>query len=135
MGKRGGLIKKREPEKKSLTKSSKLKFVSRDAQVQLSLPVTGVLRDVQSAFFGLCINAGKAVLSAMMETDRAALCGPKGVPDDSRTAYRGGHTRSWVTLGGRKIPVSRPRARALEAAEVSLPTFAWAAHPDPLNAG
>ena len=78
----------------SLTKSSKLKFVFRDAQVQLSLPVTGVLRDVRSAFFGLCINAGKAVLSAMMEEDRAALCGPKGVPNDSRTAYRGGHTRS-----------------------------------------
>ena len=67
---------------KSLTKSSKLKFVSRDAQVQLSLPVTGVLRDVQSAFFGLCINVGKAVLSAMMETDRAALCGPKGIPGE-----------------------------------------------------
>lgn len=118
---------------KSLTKSSKPKLVSKDAQIQLSLPVTGVLRDVQSAFYGLCINAGKAVLSAMMEEDRAALCGPKGVPDVSRTAYRGGHTRSWVTLGGRKIPVSRPRVRALEAAEPPLPTFAWAAHADPLN--
>jgi len=118
---------------KSLTKSSKPKLVSKDAQIQLSLPVTGVLRDVQSAFYGLCINAGKAVLSAMMEEDRAALCGPKGVPDVSRTAYRGGHTRSWVTLGGRKIPVSRPRVRALEAAELPLPTFAWAAHADPLN--
>jgi putative transposase len=119
---------------KSLTKSSKPKLVSKDAQIQLSLPVTGVLRDVQSAFYGLCINAGKAVLSAMMEEDRAALCGPKGIPDVSRTAYRGGHTRSWVTLGGRKIPVSRPRVRALEAAEPPLPTFAWAAHADPLNA-
>jgi transposase-like protein len=119
---------------KSLTKSSKPKLVSKDAQVQLSLPVTGVLRDVQSAFYGLCINAGKAVLSAMMEEDRASLCGPKGVPDVSRTAYRGGHTRSWVTLGGRRIPVSRPRVRALEAAEMSLPTFAWAVHADPLNA-
>jgi hypothetical protein len=118
---------------KSLTKSSKPKLVSKDAQIQLSLPVTGVLRDVQSAFYGLCINAGKAVLSAMMEEDRAALCGPKGVPDVSRTAYRGGHTRSWVTLGGRRIPVSRPRVRALEAAEPPLPTFAWAAHADPLN--
>jgi hypothetical protein len=119
---------------KSLTKLSKPKLVSKDAQIQLSLPVTGVLRDVQSAFYGLCVNAGKAVLSAMMEEDRAALCGPKGVPDVSRTAYRGGHTRSWVTLGGRRIPVSRPRVRALEAAELSLPTFAWAAHADPLNA-
>ncbi len=74
---------------KSLTKSSKLKFVSEDAQVQLSLPVTGVLRDVQSAFFGLCINAGKAVLSAMMEEDRAALCGPKEkCPRKSEQRYK-----------------------------------------------
>src|SRR3972149_5221877 len=130
----GRQTKKGATKMKSLTKSSKQKFVSKDAHVQLSLPVTGVLRDVQSAFFGLCINAGKAVLSAMMEEDRAALCGPKGVPDVSRAAYRGGHTRSWVTLGGRKIPVSRPRARALEAAEGAVPTFAWAAHADPLNA-
>lgn len=119
---------------KSLTKSIRSKLVANDVQVQLSLPVAGVLRDVQSAFFGLCVNAGKAVLGAMMETERTALCGPKGVPDIQRSAYRGGHTRSWVVLGGRRIAISRPRARALEAGEHSLPTFAWAAQADPLNA-
>lgn len=71
---------------KSLTKSIRAKFAAADAHVQLSLPVAGVLRDVKSAFFGLCINAGKAVLAAMMEAERSALCGPKGVPDPSRTA-------------------------------------------------
>ncbi len=74
------------------------------------------------------------MLSAMMEEDRVALCGSKGVPDPSRSAYRGGHTQSWVTLGGRKIAVSRPRVRAVDAAELGLPTFAWAAQTDPLNA-
>ena len=119
---------------KSLTKSSKPKLVAKDVQVQFALPIAGVLRDVQSAFFGLCVGAGKAVLSAMMEEDRVALCGLKGVPDSARSAYRGGHTKSWVTLGGRKIAVSRPRVRALEAAELYPPTFAWAAQTDPLNA-
>jgi hypothetical protein len=33
-------------------------------------PLPGVLRDVQSAFFGLCFNAGKAVLAAIMEAER-----------------------------------------------------------------
>ena len=32
------------------------------AQVQLSLSMDGVLRDVQHAFYGLCVNAGKQVL-------------------------------------------------------------------------
>jgi putative transposase len=45
------------------------------AQVQISLPVQGVLRDVRHAFLGLCIDAGQKVLAALMESDRIALCG------------------------------------------------------------
>jgi putative transposase len=119
---------------KSLTKSIRSKLVSQDVHAQFSLPVGNVLRDVRSAFFGLCINAGKSVLQAMMEAERTALCGPKGVPAAERTAYRGGHTRSRIVLGGRRIAIARPRVRAIEAAELALPTFAWAAHQDPLNA-
>ena len=104
------------------------------AIVQLELPVQGVLKDVRSAFYGLCIQAGKAVLGAMMEADRVALCGPKGVPDECRRAVRGGTTRSAVVLGGQRIGVRRPRARAVDAGELDLPTFAWAAARDPLDA-
>ncbi len=118
---------------KSLTKSIRAKFAAADAHVQLSLPVVGVLRDVRSAFFGLCINAGKAVLAAMMETERTALCGPKGVPDAGRSAYRGGHTSTSVVVGGRRIAMSRPRVRSVQAQELSLPTFEWASKCDPLN--
>jgi hypothetical protein len=93
----GRQTKKGATEVKSLTKSSKQKLVAaRDAQIEVELPVTGVLNDVRSAFFGLCVNAGKAVLGAMMEEERAALCGPKGVPNPARSAYRGGHTRIMV---------------------------------------
>ena len=119
---------------KSLTKSKLPKLALQGASAQISLPVAGVLQDVQSAFVGLCISAGKAVLGAMMESERSALCGPKGVPDVQRSAYRGGHTRSWVTLGGRQITVARPRARNVEAGEASLATYAWARERDPLDA-
>lgn len=104
------------------------------AQVQLSLVMEGVLKDVQHAFYGLCISAGKQVLQAMMEADRIALCGPKGVPDAARRAVRGGSTPSAVVLGGQRIGIRRPRARSVEAAELELPSFAWAADTDPLNA-
>lgn len=118
---------------KSLTKSNRPKAQVRDVQVQFSLPVAGVLRDVESAFFGLCVQAGKGVLHAMMESERTALCGPKGVPNAGRTAQRGGHTRSWVVLGGRRIAIARPRARAVADGELTLPTFTWASHADPIN--
>jgi hypothetical protein len=86
---------------------------------------------VKSAFFGLCVNAGKQVLAAMMEADRVALCGPKGRPDADRRALRGGHTPSWLTLGGRRMAVRRPRARSVGGEELSLPSFGWAEKRDP----
>ena len=119
---------------KSLTKSKKQELAAvRDAQVELALPVAGVLNDVRSAFFGLCVNAGKAVLTAMMEQERAAVCGAKGVPSPMRSAYRGGHTRSQVTLAGQRIAIARPRARHIQTGEISLPSFQWATHRDPLD--
>ncbi len=104
------------------------------AQVQLSLSMDGVLRDVQHAFYGLCVNAGKQVLAAMMEADRVALCGAKGVPDPSRRATRGGHTRGAVVLGGQRIAIKRPRARSLEGGELQLASYEWAAEREPLDA-
>ena len=68
---------------KSRTKSIRPAQLAEDAHFQLSLPVADILRDVHSAFFGLCVDAGKAVLGAMMEAERTALCGPKGSPDPS----------------------------------------------------
>jgi putative transposase len=102
--------------------------------MQLSLNVQGVLIDVRHAFYGLCVDAGKQVLAAMMEADRQALCGAKNVPDAQRRAVRGGSTRSSVVLGGQRIAITKPRARSLEHGELTLPAFDWAAQRDPLDA-
>ena len=103
-------------------------------QVQLTLALDGVLRDVQHAFYGLCVNAGKQVLAALTEADRVALCGVKGVPDADRRAIRGGHTVGAVVLGGRRIGIKRPRARSVDQGELQLPSYEWATQRDPLDA-
>lgn len=103
------------------------------AQVQISLPVQGVLQDIKHAFHGLCIQAGREVLVQMFEADRVALCGAKNVPDSSRRAVRGGSTSSRVVLGGQRIAIKRPRVRAIDEGELGLPSYAWAAGADPLN--
>ena len=118
---------------KSRTKCRRLVRRAGNVEVQLSLPMAGVLKDVQHAFFGLCVSAGKQVLAAMMEADRQALCGPLGKPDANRHAHRGGHTQSSVVLGGQRIAIRRPRVRAIEDGELQLPTFEWAAAVDPLE--
>lgn len=101
--------------------------------VQVSLPLQSVLKDVQHAFYGLCVDAGQAVLAAMMEADREDLCGPKGVPERDRRAVRGGSAASSVVLGGQRIAIRRLRARSLDDGELSLPSFAWATDADPLD--
>jgi putative transposase len=109
--------------------------VAPTAQVQFSLPVQGVLQDIKHAFYGLCIQAGREVLTQMFEADRVALCGAKNVPDPSRRAVRGGSTSSRVVLGGQRIVIKRPRVRAIDddEGELGLPSYAWAAGADPLN--
>jgi len=100
--------------------------------VQIPIPMIEVLVDARQAFIDLCVATGRQTLGAMMETDRAALCGPKGKHDAERRAHRGGSTPSWITLGGRQIDVRRLRARS-EEGELVLPSFAWAAQRDPLD--
>src|SRR5216117_2073662 len=95
------------------------------ATVEAPLPLS-------TAFFGLCLTAGEQVLRTMMEQDRARLCGPKNVPNPDRRACRHGHAAGDVTLGGRRILVPRLLARSVDGHELKLPSFAYAAHRDPL---
>jgi transposase-like protein len=101
--------------------------------VQMPLAMLATLEDSRSAFFGLCVEAGRSVLEAMMEADRTATCGPKGRHDAERDTVRGGSAPSAVTLGGRRISLRRPRARTVEGKEVELPSFVFAADRDPLD--
>lgn len=103
------------------------------AMEQRSLGLLGVLHDVRHAFEGLCAQAGQAVLEQLMEEDRTALCGAKGVPQAQRRAVRGGTTPASVVLAGRRIAVQRQRVRDLQQGELALPSFVWASERDPLD--
>jgi putative transposase len=102
-------------------------------EVQIPLGLLASLEDVRLGFFSLCVSAGRQVLTAMMEQDREALCGAKGVPNPGRRAQRAGTTRSQVTLGGRRIAMRRLRARSMDGAELRLPSFGFASSRDPLD--
>src|SRR5688500_4556424 len=63
-------------------------------------------------------------MAALMEEDVTAVCGPKGRHDTDRTATRHGHGRGSVTLGGRRVPVTRPRMRAVDGSgELAVPSY------------
>ena len=48
-----------------------------------------------------------------MDAEVAELAGPKGQHDPDRTANRHGTESGTVTLGGRRVPVRRPRVRTV----------------------
>jgi transposase-like protein len=53
-------------------------------------------------------------MAALMEEDVTAVCGPRGRHNADRVGVRHGHERGSVSLGGRRIPVQRPRMRAAD---------------------
>jgi transposase-like protein len=120
---------------KHAKKSNHLQAVDqpKSMAVEIPLPLLKAFGNIENSFFELCIDAGQQVLGAMMEQDREDLCGPRWKRDPDRRAGRAGTTKSEVTLGGRRIPVSRPRVRSKEGEEVDLPSFAFAAKRDPLD--
>jgi hypothetical protein len=60
----------------------------------------------------------------MFEEDAARLCGPDGKHNPDRAGYRHGTGDGSVTLGGRRVPVTRPRVRAADGSgELHLPSY------------
>ncbi len=91
--------------------------------------IAGVARE---GLLALSVATGMSVMQAMFEAEVAAVAGPKGQHDPERSAVRHGTERGSVTLGGRRVPVTRPRARTVNGHEVPLPPdeAVWASAPD-----
>lgn len=72
----------------------------------------------------LAVGTGLQVMDAILEESVTALCGPKGRHDPMRTAVRHGHEDGSIALGGRKVPVRRPRVRSADrSSELEIPAY------------
>lgn len=79
---------------------------------------------VEEGLLALAVATGLQVMTAMMEADVTAICGPKGRHNPERVAVRHGGEDGSVTLGGRRVPARRPRVRTADGtAEVAVPTY------------
>jgi transposase-like protein len=101
------------------------------AEVRLALAdVAGAARD---GLLAMSVAAGMAVLQAMFDAEITAACGPKGRHDPDRAAVRHGAGAGSVVLGGRRVPVTRPRARTVDGHEVPLAAYRLFAADDLLS--
>ena len=88
----------------------------------------------KDGLLALSVGVGLGVLHEIMEAEVDDVVGPKGKHDRDRTAKRHGHQDGSVTLGGRRVPVSRPRVRSADDdQELALVTYRHFADRDPLT--
>jgi len=88
----------------------------------------------QEGLMALSVGVGLGVLAELMEEEVVEVVGPKGAHDPERRAVRHGHEPGEVTLGGRRVPVERPRVRAADGSgEVALSVYRHFADRDPLS--
>jgi len=85
----------------------------------VSVAMGEIAADVREGLLAIAVGAGLQVMAAMMAADVDALCGPKGSHDPDRSATRHGTEAGSVALGGRRVPVRRPRVRAVDGTGTS----------------
>jgi len=91
---------------------------------QVSIAMTEIAADMREGLLALAVGAGLQVMQSLMEADVAAACGPRGKHNPDRVATRHGTERGSVTLGGRRVPVTRPRVRAADGTgELPVPAY------------
>ena len=102
------------------------------AQIQEALgELVGAARE---GLLALSVGVGLSVVHELMEAEVCEIVGPKGTHNPDRTAKRHGHERGSMTLGGRRVQVSRPRVRSADDEhELPVETYEYFADRDPLT--
>ncbi len=75
---------------------------------QVIVSVGEIAGAAKEGLLALAVGTGLQVMAAMFAEDVTGLCGPDGKHDPGRAGYRHGAGAGSVTLGGRRLPVTRP---------------------------
>jgi putative transposase len=102
------------------------------AEIQEALgELVGAARE---GLLALSVGLGLSVVHQLMEAEVDEVVGPKHKHNPDRTAKRHGHERGSMTLGGRRVEVSRPRMRTVDDEhELLVQSYGYFADRDPLT--
>jgi transposase-like protein len=102
------------------------------AEIQEALgEMVGAARE---GLLALSVGLGLTVVHQLMEAEIDEVVGPKHKHNPDRTAKRHGHERGSMTLGGRRVEVSRPRMRTVDDEhELPVQSYEYFADRDPLT--
>ena len=92
-----------------------------------------LIEAASEGLLALSVGAGLRLVHELMELEVEALAGPKGKHDAGRIVKRQGYEQGSVTLGGRRVPVRRPRVKRVDdGRELALATYEFFACRGPL---
>ncbi len=88
----------------------------------------------REGLLALSVGVGLGVVHELMELEVDEVVGPKSKHNPDRDAVRHGHEDGSMTLGGRRVPVRRPRMRTVDDEhELPVRTYGYFADRDPLT--
>jgi putative transposase len=91
---------------------------------QVIVSMAEIAESAKEGLLALAVSTGLQVMTAMFAEDVERLCGLEGKHNADRAGYRHGSEAGSVTLGGRRIPVARPRVRSAGGSgELHLPSY------------
>jgi hypothetical protein len=91
---------------------------------QVIVSMAEIAESAREGLLALAVGTGLQVMTAMFAEDAGRLCGPDGRHNPDRAGYRHGTEAGSVTLGGRRVAVTRPRVRAADGSgELHLPSY------------
>jgi len=90
----------------------------------VSVTLVELAGSLREGLLALAVGAGLQVMGAIIDESVVSVAGPKGEHDPDRTAVRHGTEAGSVAIGGRRVPVRRPRVRTADgSAEVAVPAY------------
>jgi transposase-like protein len=92
-----------------------------DLPQRLGLAMTEVAAAAREGLLAMSVVVGLQVMGELLQAELEAKVGPKGQHHPDRTASR--HGSAPGSVGGRRVPVDRPRARTRDGREVRLDTY------------
>jgi putative transposase len=91
---------------------------------QVIVSMAEIAGAAKEGLLALAVGTGLQVMNAMFAEDAGRLCGPVGKHNPDREGYRHGCEAGSVTVGGRRIAVTRPRVRTADGSgELHLPSY------------
>ena len=108
--------------------------VERPLPPQIQEALGELVGAAREGLLALSVGVGLSVVHELMEAEVDEIVGAKSKHNPDRTAKRHGHERGSMTLGGRRVQVSRPRVRSADDEhELPVETYEYFADRDPMT--